>query len=447
MSTTTPSIATTTVNGERAIQVGGLFLFGLLALFCGSREMNATMTVVDSSGVHIKPLINRTHPLSSTVPPVTPPPPPITRRTYEPRGRYSLFSDSNETMAQTRNTMIQEWGSWTLTDDKKRPTHDFYADYPHRDVPRTEFPPNAWQLDPEYLDKFLPESLQLVERAQRAIRAEYGQEGKDPSEMSFTLYKYKDSSTNVTDKGTKQGGWTTDDSWNALVKRILHAIMTEDVFVFAMGGHSAAAGHGNHFQQSYTLQVQWILEAVFARLGVRHIARNFGNGGLGTIHNSMAAADIYGHDVDMIMWDSGMTEKPKENIELMHRQALIGSKFKVPILWTLAEKQALQFYEQAKVPFGIPGSGYKGLPTVSTYEELMAQPYATRYMNCVDAVKSVCKKNRYDAVCWVDRPDITPNVSQHKAPGGRAGKLLRVQVDQCSLPMKPFSDISCSISL
>ena len=40
-----------------------------------------------------------------------------------------------------------------------------------------------------------------------------------------------------------------------------------------------------HFTQSYTLQVQWILEAVFARLGVKHQARNFGNGGMSTEHN------------------------------------------------------------------------------------------------------------------------------------------------------------------
>ena len=41
-----------------------------------------------------------------------------------------------------------------------------------------------------------------------------------------------------------QGGWTTQKSWSGLVQRLLHAIMTEDVFVFAMGGASAAAGHG-----------------------------------------------------------------------------------------------------------------------------------------------------------------------------------------------------------
>lgn len=59
----------------------------------------------------------------------------------------------------------------------------------------------------------------------------------------------------------------------------------------------------NHFQQSYTLQVQWILEAVFARLGVRHQARNFGLGGLGTLQSGLATKAIYGPDVDVLMWD------------------------------------------------------------------------------------------------------------------------------------------------
>ena len=39
-------------------------------------------------------------------------------------------------------------------------------------------------------------------------------------------------------------GWHDLKGWDNLQRRILHAIMTEDTFVFAMGGHSAAAGHG-----------------------------------------------------------------------------------------------------------------------------------------------------------------------------------------------------------
>jgi hypothetical protein len=61
--------------------------------------------------------------------------------------------------------------------------------------------------------------------------------------------------------------------------------MTEDTFT-VMGGHSAAAAHGNHFQQSYTTDSR-VLEPVFARLGVKHSAHN-GHGRMGTIHNSLA---------------------------------------------------------------------------------------------------------------------------------------------------------------
>ena len=71
--------------------------------------------------------------------------------------------------------------------------------------------------------------------------AEYGQ---DPAtSQMFQIFRYN-SSDSVPETGEKQGGWTTHSSWQGLIKRILHAIMTEDVFVFAMGGHSAAAGHG-----------------------------------------------------------------------------------------------------------------------------------------------------------------------------------------------------------
>ena len=61
----------------------------------------------------------------------------------------------------------------------------------------------------------------------------------------------------------------------------------------------------NHFQQSYTLQVQRILQPIFARLGVYHEARNLGQGGLGTLQNAMALQSLYGGDLDMLLWDSG----------------------------------------------------------------------------------------------------------------------------------------------
>jgi hypothetical protein len=73
-----------------------------------------------------------------------------------------------------------------------------------------------------------------------------------------------------------------------------------------MGGHSSAAGHGNSFPQSYTPQIQRVLEPLLARMGVFHISRNIGMGGLGTLHNALAAQSIYGGDSDILIWDSSM---------------------------------------------------------------------------------------------------------------------------------------------
>ena len=48
----------------------------------------------------------------------------------------------------------------------------------------------------------------------------------------------------ITSTNNDKGGWTTQTSWDGLKRRLLHAIMTEDTFVFAMGGHGAAQGLG-----------------------------------------------------------------------------------------------------------------------------------------------------------------------------------------------------------
>ena len=157
------------------------------------------------------------------------------RHVYKTRGRPMS--------AQDRQAMIDKWGSWTLEDHKQRSTGDFYKDYPNRDIPRSKFPANAWQLDKEYLSQFLPESLALVQRAQDAILSEYGQEEAEMFKIEFL-------EGDLSEVGGKnapnadRGGWTTQSSWEGLKKRVMHAIMTEDTFIFAMGGHSAAAGHG-----------------------------------------------------------------------------------------------------------------------------------------------------------------------------------------------------------
>lgn len=60
---------------------------------------------------------------------------------------------------------------------------------------------------------------------------------------------------------------------------------------------------------------------VFARLGVKLITRNVSQGGLGTLQNSLASGSLYGDEVDLLIWDSGMTEKNnQEHIDVFFRQ-------------------------------------------------------------------------------------------------------------------------------
>jgi hypothetical protein len=259
--------------------------------------------------------------------------------TYLLRGQ-TVDTDKNEA---TQKAHAQTWGEWTFVDPKadQRPTDDnFYADYSNRDVPRDKFPPNAWQTDKEYLSKFLPQSKALVERAMEAILSEYGHGKLDEPNMTFDERSHMFSFRNYDlpggeklPKGFDIGGWTTQRSFDGLARRVLHAVMTEDQFTLVMSGHSSAAGHGNHFQQSYTMQYQKAMEPIFARLGVKCISRNMGMGGMGTIQNALAAGDIYGKDVDILLWDSGMTEKGDLHSDVFARQALISGN-RVPALWS-----------------------------------------------------------------------------------------------------------------
>mmetsp|Transcript_12810 Transcript_12810/g.15007 ORF Transcript_12810/g.15007 Transcript_12810/m.15007 type:complete len:163 (+) Transcript_12810:2-490(+) len=142
--------------------------------------------------------------------------------------------------------------------------------------------------------------------------------------------------------GSRQGGgWTTKASFHALSKRLLHAMMTNDSFTVVMGGHSAAAGHGNHFLQSYMMQFHKVMEPIFKRLGMNLITRNIAHGGLGTMQNALGSKSLYGDNVDMMVWDSGMTENDDPSFDLFCRQALLGGK-RAPVLWSTGKFNVLK---------------------------------------------------------------------------------------------------------
>ena len=178
----------------------------------------------------------------------------------------------------------------------------------------------------------------------------------------------------------------------------------------------------NHFTQSYTLQVAWIVEPIFARLGVKHQSRNFGNGGLGTQHNAFAGGSLFGPDVDMLMWDSGMTEGGNRDPDLMIRQGMIGG-LKVPLLWSFNHGLLVAYHEKADVDVITNGASPSrgGVPQQDTLEDIDKAVWASKFLKCGASLKAHCRANEYNGTCWIERPDYTPTTNQNPEPGGRAG--------------------------
>jgi hypothetical protein len=168
------------------------------------------------------------------------------------------------------------------------------------------------------------------------------------------------------------------------------------------------------------MQFHKVMEPIFARLGVTLYSHNMAQGGLGTIQNAMAMGSLYGNEIDFCMWDSGMTESSSAHYDVFARQALISGN-RVPVLWGGLRDVLHSLHTQADVDIGSIGSGMKGIPVTVSEEQAVSVPYAARYLNCEHEMKDVCEENKYNAVCWVDRPDVLPPISQDKFVGGRAG--------------------------
>lgn len=131
---------------------------------------------------------------------------------------------------------------------------------------------------------------------------------------------------------------------------------------------------------------------------------------------------MYGPSIDMLMWDSAMTEKDSSALEVFARQAILGGN-KVPVLWGFLSGTAkyLNMYFDADV--GTTGRGTYGIPQAETLQEVEAMPWAARYMKCGSDINQICKENKYIGKCWDDEihPYVEPLMKQDSVPSGQAG--------------------------
>lgn len=338
-----------------------------------------------------------------------------------------------EITEETKTQLADKWGKWHFWDgdESERPTSDYCAAFPNCDIPGEEFPEEAWQADAVYVNHLVDDGENLASRAMEAIYTEYGH-GKplDASGLAdrlkqFHWEKVSDMATatgppehydlNQGSEGGGGGGWTTSRSHEGLIRRLLHAFQTNDDFTVVMAGDGAAAGAGNHFQQSYLAEFYKVVSPVLARFGVKLIARNLAQEGLGTLHTALGAADLFGNEIDLLIWDASSTDTAIEHIDLFLRQGILGSQ-RVPHVWVSNWERAAdndffdmlkQLHEEGDVDFGVLGTAMDGIDPITSEDDLEKSPWASKGLKCDENNKELCQNElQFCAKCWIDRSDI-----------------------------------------
>jgi len=109
----------------------------------------------------------------------------------------------------------------------------------------------------------------------------------------------------------------TNASWDRIKRKMTMKVLEhmrghEASFVWATGGHSAAASHGNFFNQSYTWYMENDVKDVFGALGLGFIGKNYAVGGMSSSPEvGLCQQSIFGLDFDVLSWDYGMTDGNK----------------------------------------------------------------------------------------------------------------------------------------
>lgn len=173
--------------------------------------------------------------------------------------RLKMTDEERETEKKEWREHLKEirerYGYWNFVDEyksknggKSRPVVDWATVGAKKqnynpllgEIDKEDFPKGSWQADDDYVASLLKEGKSLVKRVIGAISEEYGWETPE----SAGGIQIPDG-TDVKNVGGNLGlAWMYEKSFEALAKKLLNAMITNDHFFVTLGGHSAAAGHG-----------------------------------------------------------------------------------------------------------------------------------------------------------------------------------------------------------
>jgi hypothetical protein len=284
---------------------------------------------------------------------------------------------------------------------------------PKNDTSLAHLKPTAWQLNPQYLSEFLNEAIELVDRVHRGIYEEYGFNETTASDGHIVNKIFRAAVIpNVTELVRRRPQLASSISsgvavltaraWEALVRKLCHAIVTHGTFfVVTVGGDP---GNRVNFARTGPMQFHYLLEPVLDMLGVRLITRNLA--GMPPAIGALGGASVFGEADVLVVYDDGQLSAGE--MELLQRQSILSGE-RVPVILGSSPDDAYsdQSFPLSEAWVGRIFSRRDVCPRTKSGKILPRA--ACQYLNCQNTEQRPSLCNKFEDVCWVNRTDISPS--------------------------------------
>jgi len=133
---------------------------------------------------------------------------------------------------------------------------------------------------------------------------------------------------------------------------------------------------------------------------------------------------IYG-ERDFLIWDSAMTEKGSDVLDVFNRQALLSGQ-RLPIIM-IGGQDVGSHGNLRKILEDATGGWWHGdfhepssfIHFSDEYQELNDIPYAAQGLKCDHDWERCGNENKFASRCWINRKDIIPPMEQQEHPGSQ----------------------------
>jgi hypothetical protein len=338
----------------------------------------------------------------------------------------------------------KKWGAWEAPTDVfyekysiRRPQPPFHT-YPYRDVPLKKFPEHSWQFDETYVTSFLQQAKGLLHRVKEGVYTEYGhptirKDGKKISKnemdkrgelfrvITEDFFVKKGAAVEIGNVHIAKKGvaYMSETAWDGLVQKLLHAMMTNDVFYVVLVGQGSTYKANNLFQ-SQIMQFNYLMEPVFDLLGMTLVTRNMGMNA-STTNSALGGADVYGESDILWYYRSNGEKETIGQHDLLQKQAILAGE-RVPLILT-PTPVGLEADTNGTALLGNIQPGAEVCSWTKHFVDgTLKHPKsipACQHVRCDDTLLAEGYCSVHDSVCWVDRKDWDPTKSQNSDVGSQ----------------------------